>query len=199
MKYIKQYEINESSSSKKESLGFAISLVGVSWDRKDAGEYMILGINKTFFHFAQAVCEDLGLYPDDNGISEIKSFYDLENMVSNVFYSSMITFWSGLNPRGGAYAEDEYHTESLYNPIKVVDTGKKIFSNFEEILRDFPNGNAEDCSYIPKSIEADPEEMSRYANVDPKSLEYKALQTLASSTDRNIKAQLRLLNIKDMI
>ena len=171
-------------------MGFVISFNAGS--KYTAMSYTLAGVFDTFYEFAHAVNNDLGMSYESP--ADFKDFGDLMN---HVFSAMDITdgdysFWHGFKVKPGASG---YHSESNMNCYLVADMLEKLFVNpraimtSKDVVQDSSN-----LIYISRSIERDPGKLAMYE--DDKEMYHKILRLL-NWDKRKIDALITVSKIKN--
>jgi hypothetical protein len=190
MKNLKPYTIYESQSS--QSLGFVIFIEASG---RDAHMYQYyVGICDTFYEFAQYILEDIGYYPDDFELDDIKDVDEVMNRCMDTIEPKVFNYcmWQGLTPKADAHV---YTTLTLDNPYETVRELDDLFTNAKDVMLKHPDGNGENLTYLARSIEANPEALKLY--IDEPRLE--KILDLTQFDPKEKKAMLTLSKTKGLI
>lgn len=192
MKNLKSYNQILESDSTHKSQGFIV-LIKASGKDVHMFQYYA-GICDTFYKFAQSILEDVGHYPDYLELEEIKDIEEVMDRVVDTMEPGEFEYcmWQGLTP----VADTEvYTTLTLDNPYETVRELDNLFTNAKEIMLKHPNGNGEDLTYIARSIEAQPEAITIYAE-EPR---FEKILNMAKMDPKKKKAMMTMAKTKGLI
>ncbi len=182
------HSLNESVES--GPMGFVISFNAGS--KYTAMSYTLAGVFDTFYEFAHAVNNDLGISYESPA-----DFKDFGDLMDHIFSAMDISdgdysFWHGFKVKPGASG---YHSESNMNCYLVADMLEKLFVNpraimtSKDVVQDSSN-----LIYISRSIERDPGKLAMYE--DDKEM-YDKILSLLNWDKRKIDALMTVNRIKN--
>jgi hypothetical protein len=185
------HALNESVES--GPMGFVISFNAGS--RNTSMSYTLAGVFDTFYEFANAVNNDIGI-----SYASTTDFKDLGDLMEHVFSAMDIvdsdySFWHGFKVKPGASG---YHSESNMNCYLVADMLEKLFVNPRAIMTSKdPVQNSFDLKYISRSIERDPGKLAMYDDDEDDNEMYHKILRLLNWDKRKIDALITVSKIKN--